>query len=185
MGFFSRLLGGNGNTGVDNRATPRPASPAPRHAATAPQPEPEEAADDGEGLIGFFTEDHRSCDRDWAAVEAAADGGDLLAAFTAFDKHMRKHLAMEEDVLFPAFEESTGMVGGPTHVMRGEHVQMRALLDEMGRLAHAGDARGVLDQGDTLMMLIQQHNVKEEGMLYPMCSMHLAWAPIKGKIAGY
>ncbi len=134
------------------------------------------------GAMAYFSADHRACDELWAAVEAAADAGDAAkaaAAFKTFDAAMRRHLNMEEQVLFPAFEQATGMTMGPTRVMRIEHQQMRGLLDQMAQVA-GRDAGALVDHGDTLMMLIQQHNVKEEGMLYPMCDSHLrgAWAAI-------
>lgn len=179
MGFFSRLLG-------NPPPSSSPARPAPsRHAAPEPQPEPE--AEQG-GLVEHFTEDHRACDARWAEVEGVSDDPARFAeGLATFDRVMRRHLAMEEEVLFPAFEAATGMVGGPTQMMRMEHVQMRAVLDEMRRLGAAGDTRGVLDQGDTLLMLIQQHNVKEENMLYPMAAEFLGhgWAELKGALARY
>ncbi len=124
-------------------------------------------------LSAFFTQDHRDCDSSWAAVEAAADGGDAAAtraAFQSFDRAMRRHLDMEEEVLFPAFEEAGGMPGGcgPTFVMRQEHQQMRAVLEAIGEALEADQLDDALDQGDTLLMLIQQHNLKEENVLYPM-----------------
>lgn len=141
------------------------------------------------GALKFFTADHHACDELWAAVEAAADAGDgarVEAAFAAFDTALRRHLAMEEDVLFPAFEQATGMTMGPTRVMRIEHQQMRGLLDQMAAAA-SRDHGALVDQGDTLMMLIQQHNVKEEGMLYPMCDAHLGktWEGIASRLARY
>jgi hemerythrin-like domain-containing protein len=81
---------------------------------------------------------------------------------------MARHLAMEEDVLFPAFEKRTGMREGPTEVMRMEHAQMRDLLEEMARAVTAGDQDRYLGLSETLNMLMQQHNLKEENMLYPM-----------------
>jgi hemerythrin-like domain-containing protein len=143
------------------------------------------------GPLAFFTADHRRCDERWSAVEAAADSGQLAAAraaFEAFDEATRAHLAMEEEVLFPAFEEVTGMHGGgPTHVMRLEHTQMRGVLDQMAAALGGGDLGELLDQGDTLLMLIQQHNAKEEGMLYPMAERALAaqWPGLSGRLAGY
>jgi hemerythrin-like domain-containing protein len=123
-------------------------------------------------LTGWFGEDHRHCDDLWAAVEAAADKGDAKAAalaFEAFDVAMRRHLAIEEEVLFPAFEQATGMTqAGPTFMMRHEHAQMRGILNQMRGAQTQGDTGALLDQGDTLLMLIQQHNAKEENMLYPM-----------------
>ena len=38
----------------------------------------------------------------------------------------------------------------------------------------SGDAEQAMDIGDTLLMLTQQHNIKEEGMLYPMAENVLA-----------
>lgn len=122
----------------------------------------------------FFTDDHRACDAAWTEVERLVDAGDPdgPAAFHRFAAAMERHFRMEEDVLFPAFEAATGMSGGPTAVMRMEHEQMRGLLRQMASAADA-DPEALLDQGDTLLMLVQQHNVKEEGMLYPMCDVRL------------
>jgi iron-sulfur cluster repair protein YtfE (RIC family) len=142
------------------------------------------------GPVRFFTADHRRCDALWARLEAIADGDDagaLSAVFADFDRAMRQHLDLEEQVLFPAFEAATGMRSGPTQVMRMEHAQMRSLLDRMAKSAAGGDAEGVVNHGDTLLMLVQQHNLKEEGMLYPMCERALggpAWEPVGAELAG-
>ncbi len=141
-------------------------------------------------LSTFFSQEHRLCDELWAKVEAANEGGkadETRAAWEAFDKATRTHFAMEEEVLFPAFEEASGMRGGPTEMMRIEHRQMRALLDEMGAAAGKGDFENVLDHGDTLLMVIQQHNSKEEGVLYPMAEQHLAanWPEIAKQLEAY
>ena len=127
------------------------------------------------GLAEFFTHDHRACDTLWAAVESTVDAGSPVAtAFQEFDTAMRRHLDWEEQVIFPAFESATGMTGGPTAVMRAEHTQMRGLLDQMK--AAESDPELLVDIGDTLLMLIQQHNMKEEQILYPMADRTLAGA---------
>ncbi len=138
----------------------------------------------------YFTADHRACDRLWAEVEGAVDAGDATAmndAWKAFDHATRRHLTMEEEVLFPAFEQATGMVGGPTHVMRMEHEQMRGLLDQMGAHAEAGAFQDLVDHGDTLLMLTQQHNQKEEAMLYPMTTRVLSgqWSTLLERLTTY
>jgi iron-sulfur cluster repair protein YtfE (RIC family) len=142
------------------------------------------------GLIGFFSHDHRACDELWGTVERAGVKGDKAVArqaWEAFQSAMRRHFAMEEEVLFPAFEAATGMRGGPTMVMREEHVQMRSLLDRMAAQAASGDFAGLVDMGDTLLMLIQQHNIKEEGMLYPMAEQALGgrWAEVAARLKAY
>lgn len=144
----------------------------------------------GEGLAEHFEHDHRDCDERWAAVEAAAEAGDgaVSAAWRSFERALRTHLRMEEEVLFPAFEAAASMRGaGPTHVMRMEHEQMRALLDRMGSAVTRGEVEALLDHGDTLNLLVQQHNMKEEGMLYPMCEQVLGprWPEIARQLAPY
>ncbi len=140
------------------------------------------------GLVEHFTRDHRDCDAVWAEVEEAGEAGDRAraeAAWKRFDAAMRAHLGHEEEVLFPAFETATGMTrGGPTFVMRGEHEQMRALLGRMQAAAERGDLRELLDQGDTLLILIGQHNQKEEGMLYPLAERALAtrWPELRARL---
>jgi iron-sulfur cluster repair protein YtfE (RIC family) len=52
---------------------------------------------------------------------------------------MEQHFQKEEEVLFPAFEQSTGNTMGPTRVMRLEHQQMREALAEMAGALAAGD----------------------------------------------
>jgi len=142
-------------------------------------------------LRDYFTSDHRRCDAYWAEVESVTEGGssDALATlWPRFDAALRRHLMMEEETLFPAFEQATGMTdGGPTFVMRSEHEQMRGLLDQMADAARADDLDGLVDLGDTLLMLIQQHNQKEENMLYPMAEQALAseWPALMEKLAAH
>lgn len=143
------------------------------------------------GLAGFFTQDHQDCDARWAELEEQLDSADEATAqklWQAFDGSMRRHLAMEEDILFPAFDSRSGMGGGgPTAMMRMEHQQMRGLLDQIGAEIAIGDTEEALDIGDTLLMLIQQHNIKEEGMLYPMAQNMLSgeWVQLAAQLEKY
>ncbi len=145
---------------------------------------------DGTTLTQFFAGDHREADASWAAVEQAVETGDREAAAGAFEtykKRMLRHFAMEEEVLFPAFEEETGMRSGPTEVMRREHEQMKGLLAQMEDLCAKGDLEELLNLGDTQLMLVQQHNQKEETILYPMAEGSLAgaWSELLGRLESY
>lgn len=125
----------------------------------------------------FMGGDHRACDELFAAAEDAAAKNDWDRArdlFGRFQSATLHHFRMEEEVLFPAFETRTGMSMGPTQVMRGEHVQMRDLMQQIADAARAGDANGFLGHSETLNMLMQQHNMKEENVLYPMTDQALA-----------
>ncbi|PKL96836.1 MAG: hemerythrin HHE cation-binding protein [Gammaproteobacteria bacterium HGW-Gammaproteobacteria-8] len=122
-------------------------------------------------LTEVLTGEHRDCDEHFQKAEALAADGRLepaREAWQAFEAAMTTHLALEEDSLFPELEQRTGMDGGPTDVMRMEHVQIRALVGQMGQSLASGDLDAFLDQTENLNILIQQHNMKEEQMLYPM-----------------
>jgi len=142
-------------------------------------------------LHTFFEQDHRRCDALLVQLEEAADSGDtarIERAWKSFDTALRRHLAMEEETLFPAFEAASGMSnGGPTFVMRYEHGQMRGVLDLMAEAVRASDPDDLLGQGDTLHLLAQQHNAKEEGMLYPMAEQVLRreWPVLFEKLRTY
>lgn len=120
----------------------------------------------------FMSTDHRHCDHELAELEDRVRAGDWPGARTAcerFDAAMRCHFEREEQLLFPAFEAATGQTSGPTTVMRMEHDQMRGLLAMIADAVVAAEAGRCLGLTDTLMVLIQQHNMKEEQVLYPMC----------------
>lgn len=127
-------------------------------------------------IVDFMGGDHRACDDLFAAAELAASQKNWDSArslFERFQAAMTHHLAMEEKVLFPAFEARTGMSGGPTQVMRMEHEQMRGLIQEMAGAVAGADHDRYLGLSETLNMLIQQHNLKEENVLYPMSDQAL------------
>ena len=125
----------------------------------------------------FLSNDHRHCDDCFAAVEQAlaADNPDAAGqAFGQFRDALLAHFTAEEETLFPAFEAQTGMTMGPTRVMRVEHAQMRELLAEADAALRAGQHDDYREIADTLLIMMQQHNMKEENVLYPMCDEHLA-----------
>lgn len=127
-------------------------------------------------IRSFMTDDHRRCDDFFAEAEQAIGKKNIEAARAAFG-HFRSavlaHFECEEKTLFPTFEAKTGMSMGPTQVMRMEHQQMRALFDDAQSAIDAGDTDDYLGIAETLLIMMQQHNMKEENILYPMCDQHL------------
>lgn len=119
---------------------------------------------------------HRHCDDLFVAAEEAVQRGDWTAAASAFERlrdQMNAHFSAEEELLFPAFEAATGNSSGPTRVMRLEHEQMRPLLAQLEAACAAHDGEGYAGAAETLLILMQQHNMKEENILYPMCDQAL------------
>lgn len=127
-------------------------------------------------MINELTAEHRHCDSLFAEVEAAVNRNDFAlakATFAEFQNEMLSHFDLEEQKLFPAFEARTGMTSGPTQVMRMEHAQIRGLLREMEEAIFRGEQDNFFSLSETLLIMTQQHNMKEENVLYPMCEMHL------------
>lgn len=128
-------------------------------------------------IANLLTSDHRACDQFLATAENAVSRKDwslARSAFADFQAVMLAHFASEESILFPLFEQRTGIMRGPTHVMRSEHVQMRQLLAAAGAALAADDVEEYSGHIETLLIMMQQHNVKEENVLYPMCDQQLA-----------
>ena len=120
---------------------------------------------------------HKHCDELFADAEEACANDDWTAgaqAFALLNDQLEIHFTGEEEILFPAFETATGMTSGPTEVMRAEHRQMRDLLAQMQGAVASRDGDTFGGAAETLLILMQQHNMKEENILYPMCDNALA-----------
>ena len=123
-----------------------------------------------------LVDQHRKCDDFLSQLENALRSGQQDAARSACNamaSEVEAHLGLEEEVVFPALEAATGMRGGPTQVMRAEHEDMRDLVAQVTEAVAKADADGALSALETLLVLTQQHNVKEENILYPMCERAL------------
>ena len=84
---------------------------------------------------------HKFCDDLFADAEDSAQRNDwnkCRDAFERFRGELEAHFSTEENDLFPAFERTTGMTGGPTHVMRIEHAQMRDLMAQLSAMSRGG-----------------------------------------------
>jgi hemerythrin-like domain-containing protein len=121
--------------------------------------------------------DHKACDERFAVAEAAVADGDVGRAageFETFTAALERHFQVEEERLFPAFERATAITDGPTEMMRIEHAEMREVLAGLDAALEAGDAAEFLGLAETLNVLLQQHNLKEEQVLYALLDEALA-----------
>ena len=127
-------------------------------------------------IASFLTADHRACDEEFANLENAValdNWEESQVKQIKFMAVLLHHFDMEEKVIFPIFEEITGMTQGPTMIMRMEHDQMRQLLNDLQEDLEKKDRKHFFGVSESLMMLMQQHNMKEEQMLYSMADMRL------------
>lgn len=121
--------------------------------------------------------DHKRCDGIFMNIEKRVsrhewdEAESLLASFITA---MNRHFDHEEQALFPAFEIATGETGGPTMMMRHEHERMRDLFRDMLTAVKQRNRDHYLGLSETLLIFMQQHNVKEEQILYPMIDSNCA-----------
>ena len=122
-------------------------------------------------ILEFMRDDHRVCDDFYTKSENALSAKETEQAkefFETFYRATNHHFDMEERELFIAFEQRTGMMGGPTQMMRYEHQQLRSLLESMKSALNENRHNDFFGIGESMMIMLQQHNMKEEQMLYPM-----------------
>jgi hemerythrin-like domain-containing protein len=119
----------------------------------------------------YLSADHKHCDEEFASMENYINEGDFTqgkAYFAKFANDLLHHFEMEESVMFPVFENRSGTNGGPTTMMKHEHAQMRKLIEDLKKALDKNNKDDFLGSSDTLMFLMQQHNMKEEQMLYQL-----------------
>ncbi|MBD3809996.1 MAG: hemerythrin domain-containing protein [Sulfuricurvum sp.] len=122
-------------------------------------------------ILEFMRDDHRACDHIYSDAENALLAKEIekgVELFGVFSDATNHHFDMEERELFITFEKRTGMMGGPTQMMRYEHQQLRSLLESMRVALNENRLNDFFGIGESMMIMLQQHNMKEEQMLYPM-----------------
>ena len=120
-------------------------------------------------ICAFYEQDHDRLDELFKTFQKMkrSDFAKAKDAFKEFKFGLQRHIVWEEGVLFPLWEEKTGMSeGGPTSVMRAEHRQIGQQLEAIhGKVA---DQNLDSDQEEqALLDLLGSHNMKEERVLYP------------------
>ena len=133
----------------------------PRNVA---QPEPQRVS-------AAFCSDHERLARlevDAFVARAAGDTAAAAARYETFSAGLRRHIALEEELLFPLFEKRAGLFpeSNPTEEMRMEHQEILRLLVEI--LRTIGDPARLPDQARAKFHeILEKHHRKEEGLLYP------------------
>ena len=117
----------------------------------------------------FYEEDHDRLDELFKTFQISkrSDVAKAKEAFKEFKVGLQRHIVWEEELLFPIWEEKTGMVeDGPTPMMRHEHSQIKQLLDAIHHKVEGQNLETDHDE-QALLNLLSSHNRKEERALYP------------------
>jgi iron-sulfur cluster repair protein YtfE (RIC family) len=84
--------------------------------------------------------------------------------------HLKRHMALEEEVLYPAYEAATHAPQGPTSALREEHDHIVRLIMDMTRVIKTRDSDYVLECLAHLEKQMIKHHEKEEDIFLPMAS---------------
>jgi iron-sulfur cluster repair protein YtfE (RIC family) len=118
--------------------------------------------------------DHSRLDallKETLAALTDADAATAGRTSGSFSQGLRHHIEAEDQVLFPPFEARTGLKdAGPTAVMRRDHQEIERRLREISRaIAAPYGSRETACEVRALKALLEDHNAREEEILYPWC----------------
>jgi len=83
---------------------------------------------------------------------------------------LKRHMAMEEEVLYPAYEAAAHAPQGPTRALREEHDRIVRLVSDMAQVIKSRGSEHVLECLVHLERQMIKHHEKEEDIFLPMAS---------------
>ena len=90
-----------------------------------------------------------------------------------FAFELRRHIYLEDDVVYPRFEQLTEMIDGPTVVMRDEHRAIEHHLAGMIDAAMRDDRDGFDAEQEAMVAVLSDHTAREEALLYGVLDARL------------
>ena len=117
----------------------------------------------------YFEQDHDRLDALFTTFQTmkCTEFSKAKEAFKDFKFGLLRHIVWEEEILFPLWEQQTGMTeSGPTVVMRAEHRQIGEILEAIHKKVEKQDVESDAEE-EQLLSLLGAHNTKEERILYP------------------
>jgi iron-sulfur cluster repair protein YtfE (RIC family) len=125
-----------------------------------------------EKLSSALEREHREIDR---AIEAfVANAADPLPLQCAMDA-LRRHIYLEEEFLFPPLREAG--LSMPIFVMVREHGELWDVMDGLDGLLSRPSATDTTAKAcQALLEQLDQHNSKEEPVIYPQADQALSEA---------
>lgn len=129
-----------------------------------------------ESIQTYYEHDHDRLDESFEKYRRLkrTNFAEAKEAFKTFFFGLKRHILWEEEILFPMFEEKTGMRdAGPTAVMRMEHREIRRHLDALHDKVRARNPETDAEE-EAILGILKPHNDKEEGILYPHIDAHLS-----------
>lgn len=114
---------------------------------------------------------HRHCDDLFSQVEISVTRKEWAQAeekFQQFDHALKRHLEMEETILFPVFKRTMHNSAVPIGMLQLDHQHIRMMAGRLYESLCRCDPVDFMIHTETFTILMQEHSIKEEDMLYPL-----------------
>ena len=124
----------------------------------------------------WLTHDHAEYEAILYDCQSAAEQEDWKTATRLFRElvsHIKLHMHMEEEVLYPAYEQTMNAPQGPTLALREEHDEIYRLLRDLSHVIKTNDSHLFLESLLPLEKVLFKHHEKEEEIFLPMASFVL------------
>ena len=125
------------------------------------------------GTDNWLEHEHSLYENLLSQCQDAVEGEDWRTVDQLFGKmvtSLKRHMALEEGVLYPAYENSPHAPQGPTQALRDEHDRIERLVTDMSRVIKSRGSEHALECLIHLEHLLIKHHEKEEDIFLPMAS---------------
>lgn len=122
-------------------------------------------------ICNCLAHDHKRYEALFMQAESMVAQKDWLQAEVAFQRFydaLMGHIDSEEAIVFPAFEKAIPDAAGPIAMLRMEHHRIKGIAVRMEEALCRRDLCDFALHAETYTILMQQHSLKEEDMLYPL-----------------
>ena len=123
----------------------------------------------------FMTQDHQRLDqalKDFAGI-STNDPTLKMELFHRVRAVLERHMAWEEEILFPCIERRSGMhMPGPSALVQFQHQRIKALLEKLS-VQIVNKEKEVDESQEALIALLTLHAEEEEKVLYPWIELCL------------
>lgn len=121
----------------------------------------------------WLVHDHSLYEDLLTECQGAVESEDWRSADEIFNKlikHLKHHMALEEEVLYPAYDATVSHSPAPTEALQDEHDRLVAMVCDIARVIRNRDSEHMLDCLEQLEKAMIIHHEREEDIFLPMAS---------------
>jgi iron-sulfur cluster repair protein YtfE (RIC family) len=123
--------------------------------------------------MNWLNHDHKSFESAVYKCRSACDDANwsfVQQVFAELVENYKLHVRIEEEVLFPAYEQHPGVTAEPTDFLRADHKQIFSLMEHISSQLNQKAYDTVAEDLSFLYRTMIGHHDKEEQIFLPMAS---------------